>query len=194
MITTTVLTVLTMSGQIMGAPWSWKNFISNSTTSIITNIHERPALWVAGTAAAVAATFGLYSYFKTNKQRPIINIPSANLAPISEQNKQDANKPVLSNKRLELKDFLTMLRNAAERDLFRLDCILKENMTGSIDFDCVAIWEKYPEFAAKLQAIEHSIGFVRGFNKSPLTTKKDVLQTHANLRAFQKEVEIGLQS
>lgn len=171
----------------VAASWSWKSIVSSLTNTV----REKPALIGVGAVALAAAAFGVYSFYKPKKPemqrpRPHHLHPDEEYQPVT-----DTLKNISLNQQIKYRNFLQMLKKAAESDLRRLDCMLKGNMAGYFSFDCLFVWDMHKELAQALplRTIKDYTVFVRGFTKTALTTEQDVQQAHANVKALQEAVE-----
>jgi hypothetical protein len=167
--------------------WSWKSIVSAFSNTV----REKPALIGLGAVALAAAAYSVYSFCKT--QKPEMERPRPQHLHSDQEYKPvtDTLSKISPDQQKQLKPFLQMLKKAAESDLFRLECMLKENMIGSVSFDCLYVWDMHKELAAALplRTIKDYTVFVRGFSTEPLTTEKDVQQAYANVKSLQEAVE-----
>jgi hypothetical protein len=177
---------LSMNRQV-GLSWSWKSIVS----ALSNTVREKPALIGLGAVALAAAAYSVYSFCKT--QKPEMERPRPQHLHSDQEYKPvtDTLSKISPDQQKQLKPFLQMLKKAAESDLFRLECMLKENMIGSVSFDCLHVWDMHKELAAALplRTIKDYTVFVRGFSTEPLTTEKDVQQAYANVKSLQEAVE-----
>ncbi len=172
---------------LKGSSWSWKSIVSTLNNSV----REKPVLIGGGAVALAAIAYGAYSFYKSKKPkmerpRPHHLYPGTEYQPVT-----DTISTISPDLKEQLKPFLQMLKKAAENDLFRLECMLKDKMLGSVSFDCLYVWDMHKELAAALpmRTIKDYTVFVRGFATAPLTTEKDVQQAHANVKSFQEAVD-----
>lgn len=177
---------------VKASSWSWKSIVSALTNTV----REKPALIGVGAVALAAAAYGVYSFCKTKK--PEMPRPNPqHLHPGQEyQPVTDTLNDISLDHQNEFKSFLMQLKKATESDLFRLECMLKEHMLGSVSFDCLHVWDMHKELAAALpfRTIKDYTVFVRGFSTAPLTTEKDVQQAYANVKSLQEAVEAFIKS
>lgn len=171
----------------VASSWSWNSLVSSLTNMV----REKPALFGLGAVALAASAFGVYNVCKAKK--PEMQKPRPHhLYPDQEyQAVTDTLKNISPNQQIIYRKFLLMLQKAAESDLFRLECMLKENMIGSVSFDCLHVWDMHTELATALplRTIKDYTIFVRGFSNTPLITNMAVQQAHANVKTLQEAVE-----
>ncbi|CAN5132946.1 hypothetical protein BH09DEP1_BH09DEP1_4810 [soil metagenome] len=176
--------------------WSWKGLVSNLTDTA----SVKPQWLGLGAAGLAVAAYGVYHLCKTKAQKP--NLQKVTVHATYE--------PLLSpvmyafaNHKKKLISYASMLKKSIERDLHRLETMMKDNTVGDIAFDCVSVWNMHTELSNQLpltvtriynrinrfSLFTFSHPNIESLKYIPLFTQRDVKQVHQDLKSLHRELE-----